>query len=131
MPNKIKHNGEEFINFTNHHVMLLNSNGDSILEIPPSGIEARIAFTKKPGGLIGGIPSFVRHGGSLIFYKKHKPLQFNEIKKLIGNSWPIVSNLCGLKTKLFFGKAISPDSDLQIKDYKNKNIKGVLGFIKY
>ena len=131
--NNITFNGESFINFTDHHVIIFNSHREVILEVPPSGIEARIAFVKKPGGLIGNIPSFTRQGGNLLFYKNHKVMQFQDMKRIIGNSWPIVSNLCGMKTKLFFGKAISPDSDMQVSDYYkgNKKIRGVQGFILY
>ncbi len=130
---KFTFNDIEYVNFTTHEITIYYTNNigeRKTLSIPPSGIEARIAYTKEPGGLLSDvIPIKYKTSGQLLFYQNNikQIISYQDIRQLVGNAIPIVSHLCLSSTFNLLGKAVSPDSEVNVT---KKGVKlGVKGFV--
>jgi hypothetical protein len=121
----------EYANLTKHEIQIhyINNIGEkSILTIPPSGIEARYAYSKECAPCLSEVlPVKYKTSSKLLFYQNGQNVSYKDVISLIGSAIPIVSHICLTATFSFFGKAIAPDSEENVK--KGGEKIGTKGFI--
>lgn len=114
--------GKKVVNLTPHSVNVILTSGEEI-EIPPSGIVARVKQVERPAGLLGKIPLVSVHYNSVEGLPNPKEVDYIVVSTLVAQA---LSN-----SPQWWGKVLVPNTGPSAVRDEKGNIKAVRSFILY